>query len=107
MIITPELQKFNRALKTDAGGKFTILTDLDCGYALELQLAIKINDEKRQAMTASGWDISFYQDNDNWILPIPATFVVGRDGVVKGSYVDPDYRRRMGIEELLTAVRGA
>jgi hypothetical protein len=29
------------------------------------------------------------------MLPIPASFVVGRDGLVKAHFVDPDFRRRM------------
>jgi peroxiredoxin len=104
VIITPEIQKFSKQLRAEVGGNFPILTDLDCGYALELQLAIKINDEKRGAMTQAGWDISPFQDNDNWILPIPATFIVGEDGIVKARFVDPDYRKRMGIDELLEAL---
>ena len=88
-----------------SAASFPILTDLDCGYALELKLAIKINDEKRNAMTSSGWDIAPFQDNDNWILPIPATFVIGGDGVIKARFVDPDYRRRMEIDDLLGALK--
>jgi peroxiredoxin len=104
VVITPELQKYNRQLKQEVGADFPILTDLDCGYSLELQLAIKINDEKRGAMTSAGWDIAPFQDNDNWILPIPATFVVDGDGLVKARFVDPDYRKRMDIDDLLAAL---
>ncbi|MFN0114789.1 MAG: peroxiredoxin-like family protein [Paracoccaceae bacterium] len=104
VIITPETQRFNRALKADSGATCPFLSDLDCGYALELNLAIKINDEKRSAMTSAGWDIAKYQNNENWILPIPATYIVGRDGVILGRFVDPDYRRRMEVDDLLRAV---
>jgi hypothetical protein len=38
-------------------------------------------------------------------LPIPATFVVGSDGLVKARFVDPDYRKRMETEDLLTALQ--
>ena len=69
-----EIAKYNSKLKRESGAEFSILTALDCGYALELKLAIKINDEKRNAMTSSGWDFSPFHDNSNWILPIPATF---------------------------------
>lgn len=105
VVITPETQKFTRQLKEDARASYPILTDLDSGYALELHLAIQINDEKRNAMTAAGWDIAPFQDNNNWTLPIPATFVVGQDGIVKARFVDPDYRRRMDIEDMLAALR--
>ena len=104
VVITPETQKFSKQLKSEVGADFPVLTDLDCGYALELQLAIKINDEKRGAMTQAGWDISPFNDNDNWILPIPATFVVGEDGMIKARFVDPDYRKRMEIDDLLAVL---
>jgi peroxiredoxin len=103
--ITPELQQFTSELKSDSKVPFPILTDLDNGYALELNLLIWVDDEKRRAMTAAGWDISAYQGNDTWMLPIPATFVIAPDGVVKARFVDPDYRKRMAIEDILAAVR--
>ena len=105
VVITPEIAKYNLKLKRESGAEFPILTDLDCGYALELMLAIKINDEKRNAMTGSGWDISPFQDNSNWILPIPATFVIGSDGIIRARFVDPDYRRRMDIDQLIAALQ--
>ena len=48
-----------------------------------------------------------YQGNAAWMLPIPATFVVGRDGFVKARFVDPDFRRRMAVEELIGALKAA
>jgi peroxiredoxin len=40
-------------------------------------------------------------------LPVPATFVVGTDGEVKARFVDPDYRKRMAIEDLMAALKAA
>jgi peroxiredoxin len=105
LVITPEVQQFTKKFKADVNASFPMLTDLDSGYSLELSLAIKIDDEKRVAMTQAGWDIALFQDNQSWTLPIPATFVVGSDGIVKARFVDPDYRKRMEIEDLLAALR--
>jgi peroxiredoxin len=58
-------------------------------------------------ISAAGLDIPKYQGNDSWMVPIPATFVVGRDGRVKARFVDPDYRKRMAIEDLISALRDA
>jgi peroxiredoxin len=41
------------------------------------------------------------------MLPIPATFVVGRDGRVAARFVDPDYRKRMAVEDMLDAIKAA
>ena len=48
-----------------------------------------------------------FHGNDSWVLPIPATFVVGRDGIVKARFVDPDFRKRMEIDDLVTALESA
>lgn len=102
--ITPNIQQFNSALRKGANAGFPILTDLDNGYALQLDLAFRVPDEKRLAMTEAGWNIAPYQSNEAWLLPIPATFVVGRSGLVIARFVDPDYRKRMAVEDILFAL---
>jgi peroxiredoxin len=58
-------------------------------------------------MTGAGWDPSKSQGTENWLLPIPATFVVGTDGEVKARFVDPDYRKRMEVDDLIAALKSA
>ena len=41
------------------------------------------------------------------MVPLPAIFVVGRDGRVAARFVDPDYRRRMAIDDLVAAIAAA
>jgi peroxiredoxin len=102
--ITPEVEKFNAELKAASGAPFPVLSDMDNGYAMMLNLAFYVGDEKRQNMSAAGWDITPFNDSDAWTLPIPATFVVGRDGVVKARFIDPDYRKRMNVDDILAAL---
>ena len=107
VLITPNVEQFNAELRGDVGATFPILSDLDNGYALQLDLAFRVPDEKREAMKAAGWDIAAFQSSDAWMLPIPATFVVGTDGIVKARFVDPDYRKRMAVEDIVAALRQA
>ena len=103
--ISPEKGRYGAELKSYAKAPFPVLADIDNGYALEPNLLFWVGDEKCKAMQAGGFDIAPYQGNETWMLPIPATFIVGRDGVVKARYIDPDYRRRMDLDELLAALR--
>jgi peroxiredoxin len=48
-----------------------------------------------------------YQGNQAWVMPIPATFVIARNGVITARFIDPDYRKRMAVEDLLTALKNA
>ena len=105
--ITPDRQRFAMALKEDSGAGFPILTDMDNGYALSLGLVLHVSPELQQMMGSRGRDLPAFQGNDAWTLPIPATFVVGTDGLVKTRFIDPNFRKRMAIEDLLAALRAA
>jgi peroxiredoxin len=43
----------------------------------------------------------------HYMLPVPAVFIVGTDGVIKFQYVDPNYRVRLDPELLIAAARSA
>ena len=105
--ISPEKGRYGAELKSYAKAPFPVLADINNGYALELNLLFWVGDEKRKAMQAGGFDIVPYQGNETWMLPIPATFIIGQDGVVKARYIDPDYRKRMDLDELLAALKSA
>jgi peroxiredoxin len=103
--IMPEIQEFAEKFKSDSHAPFPVLTDLDNGYALSLNLAIWLGTEIQQLLSYE--DLSNFHGNDGWVLPIPATFVVGRDGLVKARFVDPDFRKRMEIDDLIAALKKA
>lgn len=105
--IMPDRQQFAETFKTESQARFPILTDMDNGYALSLNLVIWVGAEMERMIASAGRDIPSYQGNTSWMLPIPATFVVGTDARIKARFVDPDYRKRMGVEALLTALRSA
>lgn len=103
--ISAETQSFTRAIKTEAGAHFPFLTDVANGYALSMGLAIWIDEELSSFIAAAGWDIPAFHGQQGWILPIPSVFVVGQDGVIIARHVDPDYRRRMDLDELCAAAK--
>jgi peroxiredoxin len=103
--IMPDLQKFVAEFRSQSNVPFPILTDMDNGYALSLNLTIWVGAEM-QKMMEGRQDLPTFQGNSSWMLPIPATFVVGRDGYIKARFIDPDYRKRMAIADLLAALRG-
>jgi peroxiredoxin len=103
--IMPERQEFAAEFKSEAHAAFPVLTDMDNGYAMALNLVIWVGAEMEQELAGRQRDLPSYQGNDAWMLPIPATFVVGTNGIIKARFVDPDYRKRMDIDEMLKALR--
>jgi peroxiredoxin len=105
--IMPDQQHFTAELKTESDAPFPILSDIDNGYAMSLNLAFWVGAEMQELMTCAGWDVSRSQGSDTWLLPVPATFVVGTDGEVKSRFIDPDYRKRVAVEDLIAALKSA
>jgi len=102
--IVPDRQQFAADMKQDAGATFPVLSDMDNGYAMSLNLAIWVGEEMKDYIISIGRDLPSYHGNDSWMLPITATFVVGRDGRVRASLTDPDFRQRMTVEQLIEAL---
>jgi peroxiredoxin len=76
--ISPEILTWATELKAYAKAPFHILSDLDNGYALELNLLYWVGDEAQRGLYSAGVDLVRFQGNDACMLPIPVTFVIER-----------------------------
>ena len=92
--ITPEVATFSRRLKKRLGLSFPVLTDMDNGYALELGLAIALTDDVRAVYDRAGIDLGTFLRSAVWFLPIPATLVIDRKGIIRHAFVNEDFRLR-------------
>jgi peroxiredoxin len=54
-----------------------------------------------------GNDLPVLNGNGRWVLPVPATYVIGRDGRIAFRHFDVDYRERAEPAEVLKAVEKA
>lgn len=105
--IVPDRQEYAAKLREEANARFPILTDVDNGYALGLGLVFWVGEEMQGYMRERNADPAASQGSATWFVPVPATFIVGRDGRVIARHVDPDYRKRMEIDAVLDALRVA
>jgi peroxiredoxin len=49
-------------------------------------------------------DLPAFKDDPAWVLPMPARYVIGTDGVIAYSEVNPDDTERPDPSELLPAL---
>ena len=103
--IVPDREQFAAEMREDCNVNFPILSDMDNGYAMSLNLAIWVGNEMQEYMSKIGRMLPQYQGNDSWMLPIPATFVIGKNGRIKSRFVDPDYRNRMSIDDMIDPLK--
>jgi peroxiredoxin len=103
----PDRQQFAATFKAEGEVQYPVLTDIDNGYALSLNLAVWVGEEMQRILESGGRNVPDYQGNRAWVMPIPATFIIAQDGVITARFIDPDYRKRMTIEQLLAALKNA
>jgi len=105
--VTPDVQQYAAQFQSESQARFPILSDVDNGYALSLGLVVWVGDEMQAVLRGVGHDLRKYQGNESWTFPIPATFVVDTSGRIAARFLDPDYRKRAAIEEVLDALAQA
>ena len=59
----------------------------------------------RDIYTTFPLDITKYNGDASWTLPMPARFVIDRRGVIRYADSDPDYTTRPEPEDTLAALR--
>ena len=57
-------------------------------------LVFTLPDDLRAIYLKFGIDLAKGNGDGTWRLPVPARFVIDRDGVIRGVDADPDYTRR-------------
>ena len=67
--------------------------------------ADQIPPEVRDVYRSLGIDLSVANGSPDWRLPLAATYVISRDGIIQNRFVDADYVRRMEPADILAALR--
>jgi len=92
-------------VKRERGFAFDILCDLDNGLALAFGLVFRLPIEMIELFIRVGNDFPIVYGNDSWFLPMPATYIIGRDGVIAHAYVDPDFRFRLDPADIVRVLK--
>ena len=85
---------------------FIVLTDQDAKVALQYGVAWEVPEFLMEHMRVDRkLDLEKINYGNGSILPIPATFILGREGVVTWNYVNVDYRTRSEPDEIIEALK--
>lgn len=84
-----------------------VLCDVDHGLALSLGLAFFAGEPLLDFYQKRGLDFHALYGSRSGFLPVPGTFAVGRDGVVRHAFVDVDFRNRAEPADVIAALTGA
>jgi peroxiredoxin len=105
VVLSPETRDLPRQLKRQLNLELTMLADVDHGVAISYGVLFRVPEETKAHYAGQGYDFGHRHGSSEWMLPIPATFVIDQDGVVRGSFVEPDFTIRQEPSDILDKVR--
>lgn len=105
VVITPQLERFSKAMHQKLSLSFDILTDRDNAVASQLGLAFALPGDLRAVYKKLGIDLPNFNGDDSWILPMPARFIIDRQSIIRYVTADPDYTIRPEPEDTVKALR--
>ena len=86
---------------------FPVLSDSGLAAANAFGVAFTLSSELVELYAKVGNDLPTLNGNGQWVLPIPATFVIDSGGAVAYAHVEADYRQRAEPVSVLEQVRMA
>jgi peroxiredoxin len=105
VVLSPDTRDLPRQLKAQLNLDLTMLADVDHGVAISYGILFRVPDETKTHYASLGYDFADRHGTTEWMLPIPATYVIDQDGVVKSAFVEPDFTVRLEPSDILTTVR--
>jgi len=103
--ISPQTATNSRKSQRDNNLHFPILSDPGAKTADAFGLRFELPDDLVEVYKSFGNDLPRLNGVNEWALPMPARYVIGRDGVIAYAEVNPDYRRRPDPSELLPVLK--
>lgn len=86
---------------------YLLLSDSKMNGAQAFGLVFKVDEKALEQYKKYGVDLEDASGEKHHLLPVPAVFVVGTDGIVKFEYVNPNYKVRLDPDVLLAAAKAA
>lgn len=84
---------------------FPILSDLDDRVMKAYNLYFEVPEELRKLyLQEFDFDLAAYNGKDRYGLPVPGTFVIDRQGVIRAAFADTDYTKRMEPAAIVEAL---
>jgi peroxiredoxin len=105
VVLTPELERYTRALHKKLNLTFDILSDLHLKTAEQFGLVFTFPDYLRELYKSFGSTLDRFNDEPEYRLPMPARYILDKEGIIRSADVNADYTIRPEPSETLAKLR--
>ena len=84
---------------------FTVLSDPNFDVARSFNIVYEMPKVVNDVILELGFDLTKYYGTEKAELPLSATYVIDRDGMITYSFLDPDYKKRAEPNDLIAELK--
>lgn len=102
VVVTPEKIEKTKETSDQVNAAYSIIHDKDNSIMNAYKVAFEVNDSNVTSYYGfTKKKVAKYNEANNNVLPVPATYIIGKDGKISYVHYDPDYSKRASIDEII------
>lgn len=101
--VSPEAEtEINKTREQITGGNITLLADVDNQVMNAYDVAYEVTEAYQDKLKSKkDLSLSAHNNQQSAVLPVAATYIINKDGMITYRHFDPDYTRRADIRDIL------
>lgn len=100
--ISPEVQENVQKTIEKTKASFPVISDVKMQIMKDYKVNFEVPQATQDRYKNFGIDFNVANGENGANLPVPATYVIGKDGKIKYVFFNPDYRKRASVKEIAT-----
>jgi len=101
LAVTPETDENVKKTVTKTKAAFPILEDAGLAIMKSYKVSFAVDEKTVTRYKGYGIDLDKANVNNGANLPVPATYIIGKDGLVKYVFFNTDYKKRASVQDIL------
>jgi peroxiredoxin len=106
LAISPEAPDNSLSTQEKNALDFCVLTDKDNDVAKAFGLVFQFDEQLKSTYRNLNINLNQINDSDVFELPLPASYVIDGQGIIRFAFVEEDYRLRADPKQLIAALQG-
>ena len=104
VVVSPETQENIGKTVAKTKARFPIVHDQGFAIMKAYRTAFTVQPDVVAKYKGFGVDLLAANGADAAVLPVPATYIIGKDGKIKYAFFNTDYRRRVSVRAVAAAL---
>ncbi|MGW8956428.1 peroxiredoxin-like family protein [Paenibacillus sp. NPDC055715] len=103
--VSPQTPEHSMSMQQKNELSFHVLSDLHNQTAEKYNLKFKLPEYAHEIYRSLDISLDTFNGDSAWELPVPATYVIDSEGIIRAGFAEADYKKRMEPADVLQILR--